>query len=92
MLIAAILMLCAASYERYRREHAVLSMLGEQARVIDWQGQRGTVRAQGKNWEAFTADPVSFKPGEKVLIGKANNGVLKVNQIEEDEEPIDLLP
>ena len=67
-------------------------MIGDQAHILEWHGQRGIIRAHGRNWEAFSADPAPFKKGEKVLIGKVNNGIVKVNAIEEDHEPIDIMP
>lgn len=87
LLLAAGLMVAAVMYDNYRRNNVILSLIGEQARIVTWHGQRGVIHAQGRNWPAFSADPRTFKPGQKVLIAKGLNGALKIHGIEEDVEP-----
>ncbi|MBU0859121.1 MAG: hypothetical protein KJ667_04215 [Alphaproteobacteria bacterium] len=84
--LAAVIIFGAIAFERFRSEIAHANIIGKEARVVDWSGEKGHVHARNRVWPAYATDPVNLHPGSKVLISKIDNGALKISPIEEDIE------
>lgn len=84
--LAALIMFVAYAYERFRSETAHHNIIGQEARIINWSGDRGNVYIRNRQWPAYSTDPVALPAGSKVLVSRIDNGALKIQPIEEDLE------
>jgi membrane-bound serine protease (ClpP class) len=57
------------------------SMVGEYARVVEWNGDKGRVHIQGENWTAISREKYQLSEGDKVLVS-AVDGLTLVVRIE----------
>lgn len=76
---------------RMRSEFSHANIVGKQARVADWKGFKGHVIIHGKRWQAYSGENLHLHPGDKVIISKIDDEVLKIQPMEEDVEAVDLV-
>ncbi|SDB16904.1 membrane-bound serine protease (ClpP class) [Desulfonatronum thiosulfatophilum] len=53
-------------------------LIGGNARVLRWSGQRGMVHLHGESWSAESQTPMSLEPGDLVTVAEVDGLVLKI--------------
>ncbi len=53
-------------------------MVGDTARVVDWDGTKGHVFIQGENWQAYSDDTHKLKKNDEVFVSKVENLKVKI--------------
>lgn len=56
------------------------TMIGEQARIIDWQNKKGTVRYDGEIWKAISEKELELEPNDEVTIQNVEKLNLTITQ------------
>ncbi len=67
---------------RFRRKKVttgIEAMIGAQAKVIEWKGSEGSVRAHGEIWKAESSRKMNLKRGEIVVIEAVDGLTLKIS-------------
>jgi len=54
-------------------------MIGEEAKIIEWDGKTGRVHVQGELWAAHSEHTHSFSEGDKVIISEVKDMSLKIH-------------
>lgn len=65
-------------YRGKKATTGVESMIGEKAHVVEWDGQKGTIRIQGENWKAQSEKPLELSKDEKVTVTAVNDLTLTI--------------
>lgn len=81
----------AYGFLRLRSELSHATIVGKEARILQWHGSKGRVIAAGREWTAYAADPAELHPGDKVLISRMDHDALKIQPVEQDVEAVDLV-
>jgi len=53
-------------------------MVGDTARIIDWDGTTGHVFVQGENWQAYSDEPNKLKKNDQVFVSKVEKLKVKI--------------
>lgn len=54
------------------------SMIGQHAKIIEWNGNKGQVSIHGELWQAQSAQPMNIQAGEDVTVAAVEGLILKV--------------
>lgn len=88
--LAALLVTGAVAFERFRVEMTHANIIGKEARIVQWHGEKGTVYIRSRKWPAYSTDPVALPAGARVLVSRIDSGALKIQPIEQDMEVADI--
>lgn len=70
-------------YLHYRNKKittGIESMVGARAEVVSWDGQKGSVRIQGENWQARSPQKLELRQGDPVEISEIDNLTLVIKR------------
>lgn len=81
----------AYCFLRMRSEFSHASIVGKEARILEWHGRKGRVIIGGKEWSAFSGEALELHPGTKVLVSRITDDGLKIQPVEADIEAVDLV-
>ncbi|MCK5374733.1 MAG: hypothetical protein KAJ40_05570 [Alphaproteobacteria bacterium] len=75
---------CIIAVHLHLRKQKVVSgtesMINDNATIIEWDGQKGSVRYDGEIWKAMSEEPLTVKPDDKVTIKAVNKLELVITQ------------
>lgn len=84
--LAALIITGAVAFERFHAEMTHANIIGKEAHIVQWHGDKGTVYIRNRKWPAYSADPFALPSGARVLVSRIDNGALKIQPIEQDIE------
>ena len=77
------------SYKLFKRKMTtgIEGMIGDTAKIIDWNDTIGHIFVQGENWQAYSEEKFKFKKGDEVFVSKVEK--LKVKIIPKNPENLE---